>query len=105
MSLTAFKAEIAHKRSQLEKLDKLVEVKRKKLANENFVRRAPEAVVQKERDRLTELETQRWAVKTVVEKLARNEKELEELDEDIAAKKEQLATLNAIEQTLTKAQK
>ncbi len=45
-------------RDELGRLRGLVEGTRKKLANEAFVSRAPEEVVQKERDRLTQLEEQ-----------------------------------------------
>ena len=62
-------AEISRKEKDLEKLDTLVAAKRKKLSNEKFVSRAPEAVVQKERDGLRELEQQRAAASATLESL------------------------------------
>jgi len=64
-------AEIARKQQELEKFDKLIVAKRKKLENKNFVERAPEAVVQKERDSLTELEEQHAGTAAVLERLSR----------------------------------
>ena len=49
-------AELAKLDRELKKLDSALGAVRGKLENENFVARAPEAVVQKERERLTELE-------------------------------------------------
>ena len=49
-------AELARLDRELKKLDDSLGAVRDKLENENFVSRAPEAVVQKERERLTELE-------------------------------------------------
>ncbi len=68
-------AEIVRKRQELEKLDKLIAAKRKKLENKNFIERAPEAVVQKERDGVVELEEQRAATRTVLENLAKVQEE------------------------------
>ncbi|MBN2477630.1 MAG: class I tRNA ligase family protein [Pirellulales bacterium] len=59
-------AEIARKRQELEKLDKLITGKKKKLENRNFLERAPAAVVQKEQDALTELEQQRLSTSEVL---------------------------------------
>jgi len=69
--LIDIEAEIARKKQELEKLDKLIEAKKKKLENKNFVERAPEAVVQKERESLAELEGQHAATMTVLENLGR----------------------------------
>ena len=63
-------AELAKKRQELAKLDGMVDGKRKKLTNEAFVARAPEAVVQKERDSLKDLEDQRAATAAMVERLS-----------------------------------
>ncbi len=54
-------AEIQRKTQELEKLAGLVVAQKKKLSNESFIQRAPAAVVQKERDRLKELEEQHSA--------------------------------------------
>jgi valyl-tRNA synthetase len=62
-------AEIARKEKELARLDKLIAAKKNKLANENFVSRAPEAVVQKERDSLRELEQQHAAASAALQKL------------------------------------
>jgi valyl-tRNA synthetase len=48
-------AEIKKKRKDLEKLEKLKIGKEKKLQNEKFLAKAPQAVVQKERDSLDDL--------------------------------------------------
>ena len=63
-------AEIAKKKDELAKLDGLVVAKRKKLENESFVSRAPEAVIQKERDGLAELEEKQAATAAVIERLS-----------------------------------
>jgi len=63
-------AEIARKRQELEKLEKLIVGKKKKLENKNFIERAPEAVVQKERDGLAELERQCATTAAVLQNLA-----------------------------------
>ena len=52
-------AELARLDRELKKLDGSLGAARAKLGNESFVAKAPEAVVQKERDRLTEMETAR----------------------------------------------
>ena len=62
-------AEIARKQQELEKLEGFISAKKKKLENKNFVDRAPEAVVQKERDSLTELESQLALTTTAVGRL------------------------------------
>ena len=49
-------AEIARLEKEHEKTAGFIEAKRKKLADENFAARAPEAVVAKERAQLAELE-------------------------------------------------
>ncbi|MFH1267061.1 MAG: class I tRNA ligase family protein, partial [Planctomycetota bacterium] len=48
-------AEIARKTQELAKLESLIDKKKKKLANESFVQKAPAAVVEKEREGLEEL--------------------------------------------------
>ena len=58
-------AEIAKNKDELAKLEARIAAQRKKLANENFVKRAPVEVVEKERARKTELTFQ-------IEKLRRN---------------------------------
>jgi len=63
-------AEVARKKQELEKLEKLVVGKKKKLENRNFIERAPEPVVQKERDSLAELEEQHAATAAVLQNLA-----------------------------------
>ena len=62
-------AEIERKQQEKSKLEGLVAAKRKKLENKNFVDRAPEAVVQGERDSLKDLEDQLAAVETVLQRL------------------------------------
>ncbi|MEE8450683.1 MAG: class I tRNA ligase family protein, partial [Thermoguttaceae bacterium] len=62
-------AEIARKKQDLEKLEKLIVAKKKKLENKNFIDRAPEAVVQKERDSLVELESQLASMSALLENL------------------------------------
>jgi valyl-tRNA synthetase len=51
-------AEIARKQKELQKLEGLIAAKQKKLTNEKFVKRAPQAVVQQERDSLATLQEQ-----------------------------------------------
>jgi valyl-tRNA synthetase len=53
--LIDLEAEIAKKKQEIEKLDRLIAAKQKKLDNQEFLKRAPAAVVQQERDSLTEL--------------------------------------------------
>lgn len=62
-------AEIERKNKELQKLDALIQAQRQKLANQDFVRRAPEAVVQKERARLQELQTQHAATAAMLQRL------------------------------------
>ena len=62
-------AEIDKQEKELEKFDSLIASKQKKLANENFVSRAPEAVVQKERQSLQDLEDQRAATADVHQRM------------------------------------
>jgi valyl-tRNA synthetase len=64
-------AEIERKTKELEKLAGLVAAQKKKLSNESFIQRAPAAVVQKERDRLKELEDQHAATAAALEALSR----------------------------------
>lgn len=64
-------AEIARKQDEVAKLEKLIVGKEKKLANANFVERAPEAVVQKEREGLADLQTQLAAAQSVLETLGK----------------------------------
>jgi len=68
--LIDIEAEIARKTQEREKLEKLIAAKQKKLENKNFTERAPEAVVQKERDSLAELESRHAATISVLEQLA-----------------------------------
>jgi len=63
-------AEMAQKRAERDKLDGMIIAKQKKLKNENFVSRAPEAVVLKERNSLKDLEEQRSATVAVLKRLA-----------------------------------
>jgi len=67
--LIDIEAEIARKTQEREKLEKLIAAKQKKLENKNFTERAPEAVVQKERDSLAELESRHAATISVLEQL------------------------------------
>jgi len=62
-------AEIARKQKELEKLDSLLAAKRKKLSNDDFVERAPEAVVEKERDSLKELERQHASTSEALDRM------------------------------------
>jgi valyl-tRNA synthetase len=64
-------AERERKTKELEKLAGLIVAQKKKLSNESFVQRAPAAVVQKERDRLRELEEQHAATAAALESLGR----------------------------------
>ena len=62
-------AEIARKQQEAEKLQSLIVAKQKKLENKNFIDRAPEAVVQKERDSLTDLQAQLAATEAALKQL------------------------------------
>ena len=62
-------AEIARKKDEVTKLEKLIVGKEKKLSNANFVERAPEAVVAKEREGLDDLQAQLKAAQDVLETL------------------------------------
>jgi valyl-tRNA synthetase len=55
-------AEIARKRAELDKLQKLIDGKKKKLSNAQFTSKAPAQVVQKERDGLQELQQKAGAI-------------------------------------------
>lgn len=62
-------AELQKKRAELAKLEGFIEGKKKKLENESFVSRAPEAVIAKERESLTELELTHEATVQVIRRL------------------------------------
>jgi len=62
-------AELARKREDLAKIQARIAAQEKKLANENFVRRAPAAVVEKEREALDVLHLQDQATVEVVRRL------------------------------------
>ena len=62
-------AEILKKREELQKLARYITGKRKKLDNENFVSRAPAAVVEKEREGLAELEEKHAATEQALNAL------------------------------------
>jgi len=62
-------AEIDRKKKELEKLDSLATAKKRKLANRAFVERAPEEVVQKERESLNELERQHASISATLESM------------------------------------
>jgi valyl-tRNA synthetase len=64
-------AEIQRKTKELETLAGLIVSQQKKLSNESFIQRAPVAVVQKERDRLKELEEQHAATAAALASLHR----------------------------------
>ena len=70
--LIDLESEIVRKQAELDDLDARIGSQKKKLANESFVRRAPPAVVQKERDRLSELEEQHAAASAVLIRLAQH---------------------------------
>ncbi|WP_148253163.1 valine--tRNA ligase [Aidingimonas lacisalsi] len=52
-------SELARLGKEIDKQDKLIQGIEKKLANDNFVAKAPEAVVQKERDKLADMQASR----------------------------------------------
>ena len=62
-------AEITRKDAELKKIDGFIAGKEKKLSNENFTARAPAEVVERERESLAELKTQREATVEVLERL------------------------------------
>ena len=62
-------AECERLEKQQQKLSGLIQGKEKKLSNENFVQRAPEDVVQRERENLLELQQQLSTVKAALESL------------------------------------
>jgi len=62
-------AELARQQAESEKLRKFITGNEKKLANENFVRNAPEEVVNGVRDTLAELQTQLHSVEQIIEDL------------------------------------
>jgi valyl-tRNA synthetase len=66
------KLELDRKQHDLEKLDKLILVKKNKLENKNFVLRAPETVVQRERNKLAELEEQHSIIKAALDQIHRD---------------------------------
>jgi valyl-tRNA synthetase len=65
-------AEIARNKQQATKLQGLIQGKEKKLSNENFVKRAPAEVVEKERESLAQLQSQLESVHAALEELQRN---------------------------------
>ncbi|PSJ22293.1 valine--tRNA ligase [Halomonas sp. ND22Bw] len=63
-------AELARLAKEIEKQDKLIGGIEKKLGNDSFVAKAPEAVVQKERDKLADLEAARKVLVEQRDKIA-----------------------------------
>jgi len=70
--LIDIEAEIAKKQQEKAKLEKFILGKQKKLENKNFIDRAPEAVVEKEREGLKELEEQLAAIIAILKRLTDN---------------------------------
>ncbi len=66
-------AELTRNQQEEVRLEGLKAAKQKKLENENFVQRAPAAIVQGERNALKDLETQLAAVKAVIERLQKTQ--------------------------------
>ncbi len=66
-------AELERKKQEVVRLEGLKAAKQKKLQNENFVNRAPAAVVEGERAALADLEAQLAAAKAVIERLERTQ--------------------------------
>ena len=65
-------AEIARNEKQVENLKGMIQGKQKKLANDKFVQRAPEEVVQRERDGLEQLEQQLASVESALAELKKD---------------------------------
>lgn len=65
-------AEMARKEKEEADLEARIAAQNKKLGNASFVQRAPAAVVQKERDRLKELEDQLATIKAALERLSQS---------------------------------
>jgi valyl-tRNA synthetase len=63
-------AELARLQKNISKLEQDAERIRSKLANENFVSRAPEAVVGKEKEKLAEVESALKSMQQQAEKIA-----------------------------------
>ena len=61
--------ELAKKRDELAKVEGRIAGQQKKLSNENFVKRAPAAVIEKERTTLAELQTQVTAIRDAIVRL------------------------------------
>ncbi|MGQ9564674.1 MAG: class I tRNA ligase family protein [Thermogutta sp.] len=61
--------EITRKQQELAKIDSLINAKRRKLDNAEFVKKAPPQVVEKERESLRQLEEQRAAAIAVITRL------------------------------------
>jgi valyl-tRNA synthetase len=66
-------AEIQRNEKQLEKLNSMITGKEQKLSNRNFVEKAPADVVQRERDSLSELQSQRQTVTEALIELRKSE--------------------------------
>ena len=62
--------EEARKKQELKKIDSLIAAKSKKLQNKDFLERSPEAVVEKERESLKELEGRRATTSQVLTNFA-----------------------------------
>tara|TARA_B100000809_G_C14929935_1_gene456552 strand:+ start:59 stop:586 length:528 start_codon:yes stop_codon:yes gene_type:complete len=62
-------AELARNGKELEKVEKAINSKQAKLSNASFVDRAPADVVQRERDRLAQLQEQAESLRTTLEAL------------------------------------
>ncbi|MFC3391161.1 valine--tRNA ligase [Aidingimonas halophila] len=63
-------SELARLGKEIEKQDKVIQGIEKKLANDNFVAKAPEAVVQKERDKLADIQASRQVLAEQRDKIA-----------------------------------
>ena len=62
-------AELKRNEKELARLQKLIAGKEKKLANEGFLKNAPAEVVERERESLAQLQSQRQAVQAFLEQL------------------------------------